>query len=684
MVRKITLSSCCLNQWSLDFEGNYTRIVKSFEKAHERGSSYRLGPELEIPGYGCGDHFYEGDTMQHCFEVLAKLLEREESKTMICDVGMPILHKNVRYNCRVIFMYKNILLIRPKMAMANTSVFREHRWFCPWTKHQTVEEFTLPKILRNVTGQTRVPIGDGLLQTLDTCIGSEICADMWAPNASHIFQSLDGCEIITNGSGCLLEIGGLENRLSIIKAASDRCGVVYMFSTLIGCDGDRTYCDGTPIIAMNGEILAQGAQFSLNGIEVITATVDLDDLRTHRAKITAVAYQGSFSIPYPRVYLDFSVSLDDEKLLLTPKCSQPIQTRFLTPEEEISLGPAVWLWDNLRRSSMSGFFLALDGQVDSSSVACFVYSMCVQVQKAVESDNQHVLDELRRIVKKPEFTPKNAKEICQELLTTCFLADENSSDDTRSFVSKLSKSIGSHHHDTININSIVEACLTVGSTIFPNHGKSPEDTAVRNLRDRVRMLMTYLLAHLSMWARNKQGSGLLVLGSSNTDDALIGNIVRYGNSSGDLNPIGGISREHLHSFIKYATDEFNLPVLKNIPDSPNYCAIEGIPYSEISLLGKLRKVAMCGPYSMFYKLMDIWNGIYSISQIAGKVKAFFHSYGVNRHKVTTLPPSCNAESYNPDDSGLDIRPFSLPSLTWQYRKIDEAVKILEDEQNKDE
>ena len=42
-----------------------------------------------------------------------------ESKNMICDVGMPVVHKSVRYNCRVIFLYKKILLIRPKMACAN-------------------------------------------------------------------------------------------------------------------------------------------------------------------------------------------------------------------------------------------------------------------------------------------------------------------------------------------------------------------------------------------------------------------------------------------------------------------------------------------------------------------------------------------------------------------------------------
>lgn len=39
-------------------------------------------------------------------------------------------------------------------------------------------------------------------------------------------------------------------------------------------------------------------------------------------------------------------------------------------------GPACWLWDYLRRSGMTGFFLPLSGGIDSSSTACLVGSMC--------------------------------------------------------------------------------------------------------------------------------------------------------------------------------------------------------------------------------------------------------------------------------------------------------------------
>ena len=39
-------------------------------------------------GYGCGDHFQEGDTLLHSLQSLAALLQAPETRDIICDVGM--------------------------------------------------------------------------------------------------------------------------------------------------------------------------------------------------------------------------------------------------------------------------------------------------------------------------------------------------------------------------------------------------------------------------------------------------------------------------------------------------------------------------------------------------------------------------------------------------------------------
>jgi hypothetical protein len=40
------------DQWALDFEGSTARIIESIEKAKAAGAKLRVGPELEICGYG--------------------------------------------------------------------------------------------------------------------------------------------------------------------------------------------------------------------------------------------------------------------------------------------------------------------------------------------------------------------------------------------------------------------------------------------------------------------------------------------------------------------------------------------------------------------------------------------------------------------------------------------------------
>jgi predicted amidohydrolase len=43
-------------------------FTKSVKIAKEKGAAYRLGPELEITGYGCNDHFFESDTFLHSWQ----------------------------------------------------------------------------------------------------------------------------------------------------------------------------------------------------------------------------------------------------------------------------------------------------------------------------------------------------------------------------------------------------------------------------------------------------------------------------------------------------------------------------------------------------------------------------------------------------------------------------------------
>ena len=100
-------------------------------------------------------------------------------------------------------------------------------------------------------------------------------------------------------------------------------------------------------------------------------------------------------------------------------------------------------------------------------------------------------------------------------------------------------------------------------------------------------------------------------------------------------------------------------------------------YAELGVFGHLRKVARCGPVTMFLKLLALWTFL-SPLVIAEKVKKFFFYYSINRHKMTTLTPSYHAENYSPDDNRFDLRPFLYNSKwTRQFQNIDEIAKKQE-------
>lgn len=142
------IATCQLNQWAMSFKHNRDNIIKSILMCIEKGVSYRLGPELEICGYSCEDHFFELDTVNHSWQMLADILSdhRNLTNNILCDIGMPVFYKGSLYNCRVFCLNKQILLIRPKLFLAYGNNYRENRWFKQWNIENGygVEDFDLP------------------------------------------------------------------------------------------------------------------------------------------------------------------------------------------------------------------------------------------------------------------------------------------------------------------------------------------------------------------------------------------------------------------------------------------------------------------------------------------------------------------------------------------------------------
>ena len=114
-------------------------------------------------------------------------------------------------------------------------------------------------------------------------------------------------------------------------------GGIYLYANQQGCDGDRLYYDGCAMIAVNGDIIAQGSQFSLNDVEVVTATVDIEDVRAHRSKISR-NMQATNAERYHRIEVGFSLSsgkFREVQDVFEEGLEVRFKVHYHTPEEEI-------------------------------------------------------------------------------------------------------------------------------------------------------------------------------------------------------------------------------------------------------------------------------------------------------------------------------------------------------------
>jgi NAD+ synthase (glutamine-hydrolysing) len=371
-------------------------------------------------------------------------------------------------------------------------------------------------------------------------------------------MSLSGVEIMVNSSGSYMQLRKAYITTDLIRNATFKAGGAYLFNNLRGCDGQRVYFNGCSAVALNGDIVARGKQYSLQDVEVTIATIDLEDIRSYRVALRSRSNLAASVVTYPRIDVDIELSKPNDIFLMA---SSPLQWIYHSPEEEIAMGPACWLWDYLRRSGQGGFFLPLSGGVDSSSTATIVHSMCRLIVHAVQADNDtQVLHDVRKILGDPDFTPDNPAALCNRLLVTCYMGSENSSRETRQRASVLANQLGSYHIE-FNIDTAVSAVLGIFTTVtglkpkFKTQGGCPrQNLALQNIQARLRMVLAYLFAQLMLWVRNRPG-GLLVLGSANVDEALRGYMTKYDCSSADVNPIGGISKTDLRKFLHYSKEK---------------------------------------------------------------------------------------------------------------------------------
>lgn len=108
------------------------------------------------------------------------------------------------------------------------------------------------------------------------------------------------------------------------------------------------------MIIVNGKVVAQGSQFSLDKVEVITATVDLEEIRAYRSSQSRALQAARSPHKYHRIQTDFELSPPEADMDIRRRPTLEVSIQIHTPEEEIYLASACWLWQYLTKAGAAG------------------------------------------------------------------------------------------------------------------------------------------------------------------------------------------------------------------------------------------------------------------------------------------------------------------------------------------
>ncbi|KAL5115082.1 glutamine-dependent NAD(+) synthetase [Pleosporales sp. CAS-2024a] len=670
MGTSLIVAACSLNQWALDWEGNLARIKHSIAEAKSKGASLRTGPELESDNI-------EWQSLADTPKDDAGRLSESGAEVLCC------LGHVLSLNCSKF----RVLTVDTGPA-------------------KSVEEFYLPHSIAEAQGGTKVPIGNAVVAASDVLIAAYSYTEILMP---EVLQMTAGDEktgttvihAVSNAS--YHELGASVIRSRILGQAAARTGGRAGTSTIVysdqrGCGGDRTYSDGCAMIYINGQLVAQGKQYSLTDVEVITATIEIDALGAQqvRQKKYIKLYNRPVDAKASQVInIDDRLGRGHGLQHVTNEYANGMVPQIYSYEEQMAMGTSCWLFDYLRRSDSTGFLVPLSGGIDSCCTAVIVYNMCHMVLNAIREDNATVLADVQHLTGLPGWVPRTAQELCNRLLHTVYMGMGGmSSIKTHSRASRLAERLGAYHTD-MNIDDAYQAEKDLARRYLGHapefdSGHPVENLALQNIQARIRMVTAYYFAQVLPIARKQstRTGSLLVLGSVNVEECLRGSLTKHDCSSADLSPIGSFSKMEIRDLIGWARTTFALPILDEFLDAVPTAELEplrhgqsdhkemGMTQVELSTFARLRKEKRLGPVSMFQELSRLWRKNKSSKAVAELVNRFYHFYSINRHKMSTIGPAHHAGRTDPDNHRHDMRPMLYPRFegSWASKRIEEMTE----------
>ena len=216
-----------------DLRGNTAKIIEYIDRARAEGADLVSFPELTITGYPPEDLLYKHNLIRDNRECLDEVIEHS---TGIAVVAGFVDRDEELFNAAAVIQDRKLLGVYHKVHLPNYGVFDEQRYF---------------------QSGSECPVFD----INGTCVGVNVCEDIWYESGPTNVQSKAGARVILNINGSPYHRGKGRFREQMLADRARDNGVYVFYTNLVGGQDELVFDGGSCVFSPSGDVLARGKQF---------------------------------------------------------------------------------------------------------------------------------------------------------------------------------------------------------------------------------------------------------------------------------------------------------------------------------------------------------------------------------------------------------------------------------------
>ena len=483
-----------------DVAGNLRRIRGWMREAQKAKADLVAFPELAITGYPPEDlllkpGFVEDnrraleEVTRHCKNITTVIGYVEKGVRAQQKVDHPMVVSAGRYelfNAAAIVSDQRLVKTYYKWYLPNYGVFDESRYFHSGRR--------APLVVLN-----------------GTCVGINICEDIWLPTGPTKMQAAAGAEVIVNINASPFHVGKSHLREQMLAARAKANGVIVTYTNMVGGQDELVFDGNSVIVNQDGDVTIRAKAFQE---DLLIADLDLDAMA--RSPLTRKRSSTLKASPVvDRVIISKSYTARPRPRLV------PKVVTVVNPLTEVYEALVMGVRDYVTKNGFTRVVIGLSGGIDSALTAVIAVNAL------------------------------GAKNVLGLFMPSPYTSRISHHD-----VADLGQRLGIQV-DTVSITRMFQSYVRSMTGLFAGRRM---DTTEENLQARIR-------GNLLMAVSNKFGH--LVLTTGNKSEMSVGYATLYGDMAGGFAVIKDVPKTMVYELTRLRNATGDAPVIpQRILDRP--------------------------------------------------------------------------------------------------------------------